>query len=122
VIIFDIATYAHVPWALGLQFFGWAIARTWGGERLVGIWLGAFAGAVMAVTREVTQAEYRWIEAYGHGLRRNMPDLAGFYVWEWNAHSIAETMAALLAVTAVAAIVTERSPRMPSRQSNTRPA
>jgi hypothetical protein len=105
----DIATYAHVPWALGLQLLGWAIARTLGASHRVGAWLGAFAAAVMAVTREVTQAEYRWIEAYGHGLRRNMPDLAGFYVWQWNAHSITETIAALAAVSIVAVAVTIRS-------------
>ena len=98
----DPATYAHVPWALALQFLGWALARLLGASHRAGAWLGAFAGAVMCVTREVTQREYQWIEAYGHGLRRNMPDLAGFRVWEWNAHSIAETAAAIAAVTIVA--------------------
>lgn len=106
--IVDIATYAHVPWALGIQALGWALSRTLGTTHRAGAWLGAFAAIVMAVTREITQAEYRWIEAFGHGLRRNMPDLAGFYVWEWNAHSVAETVAAVAAVTLVASVVSLR--------------
>lgn len=101
-ILLDPATYAHLPWAIGLQVIGWVIAHRLDGSRRVGLWLGALAGATLAVTREVTQAEYRWIEAFGHGRRANMPDLAGFYVWQWNAHSIAETIAAVGAVVAVA--------------------
>lgn len=106
------ATYAHVPWALGLQLAGWAIARRFGASHRAGAWLGAFAGAVMCVTREVTQREYQWIEAYGGGLRRNMPDLAGFRVWEWTAHSLAETAAGIAAV-AVAATIVGRASRRP---------
>ena len=108
-ILVDIATYAHVPWALAIQGAGWMLARLLGAHDRVGAWLGAFAATVMAVTREVTQAEYRWIEAYGHGLRRNMPDLAGFSIWQWNAHSIAETVAAVAAVGAVAMLVSRRA-------------
>ena len=34
---------------------------------------GAAAACVWSVSREITQAEYRWIEHYGGGLRANMP-------------------------------------------------
>jgi len=115
-ILLDPATYAHVPWAIGLQLIGWATANRLGASRRAGLWLGALAGTVMAVTREVTQAEYRWIEAYGHGLRRNMPDLAGFYLWQWNAHSIAETAAAIAAVVAIAWIGGRRKRRSSSQK------
>ena len=100
---------AHVPWAIGIQLVGWAIGYALGVRARAAIWLGWFAAAVLCVTREVTQREYQWIEAYGHGLRRNMPDLAGFRVWEWNAHSISETVAAIGAATLLALIVTWKS-------------
>lgn len=34
---------------------------------------GSAAACAWAVSREITQAEYRWIEHYGSGLRANMP-------------------------------------------------
>ena len=34
---------------------------------------GAAAACVWSVSREITQAEYRWIEHFGGGLRANMP-------------------------------------------------
>lgn len=36
-------------------------------------WVGAVLASAYFVGREVAQAEYRWIEVYGHGLRANMP-------------------------------------------------
>jgi len=36
-------------------------------------WAGAALASAYFVGREVAQAEYRWIESYGHGLRANMP-------------------------------------------------
>ena len=46
---------------------------------LLRIW-GAAAAVVAAwaISREITQAEYRWIEQYGSGLRANMPWWGGF--------------------------------------------
>lgn len=57
---------AHVVVALLIQsvvaaFLGWDA--------------GAAAGMWYFVGREYAQAEYRWIEAYGQGLRANMPAL-----------------------------------------------
>jgi hypothetical protein len=35
-------------------------------------WIGAAAGAAYFAGREIAQAEYRWIERYGGGLRANL--------------------------------------------------
>jgi len=54
-------------------------------RRLTGSWMaGALVATAWAVSREVTQAEYRWIEVYGGGLRANMPWWGGLdlRVWE----------------------------------------
>lgn len=53
--------------------------------RLCGNWAaGALVASAWAVSREVTQAEYRWIELYGSGLRANMPWWGGLdpRVWQ----------------------------------------
>jgi len=44
---------------------------------------GAAAACVWSVSREITQAEYRWIEQFGGGLRANMPWWGGldYRVW-----------------------------------------
>ena len=55
----------HVAIALLIQFAVVAGFRSWGA--------GAAAGCAWVVSREITQAEYRWIEQYGGGLRANMP-------------------------------------------------
>lgn len=47
-------------------------------------WLaGAAAATAWSVSREITQAEYRWIELYGRGLRENMPWWGGFDIRVW---------------------------------------
>lgn len=53
--------------------------------RLCGSWVaGALVASAWAISREVTQAEYRWIELYGSGLRANMPWWGGLdpRVWQ----------------------------------------
>lgn len=46
---------------------------------------GAAAAIAWFVSREITQAEYRWIEHYGGGLRANMPWWGGLdpRVWQY---------------------------------------
>lgn len=47
-------------------------------------WLaGAAAATAWSVSREITQAEYRWIELYGRGLRESMPWWGGFDIRVW---------------------------------------
>jgi hypothetical protein len=66
----------HLAIAIALQLLVVAGTRSW--------WGGAFAAAAWAISREVTQAEYRWIEHHGGGLRANMPWWGGFdpIVWQ----------------------------------------
>lgn len=44
---------------------------------------GGIAACIWWIAREHTQAEYRWIEAYGQGLRANMPWNGGFDLRVW---------------------------------------
>lgn len=45
---------------------------------------GAAAACAWSIAREITQAEYRWIEQFGGGLRANMPWWGGLdpVVWQ----------------------------------------
>ena len=45
---------------------------------------GTVAACVWSLSREIAQAEYRWIEQYGGGLRANMPWWGGldYHVWQ----------------------------------------
>jgi hypothetical protein len=44
---------------------------------------GAAAASAWAISREITQAEYRWIEQFGGGLRANMPWWGGLDPSVW---------------------------------------
>ena len=44
---------------------------------------GAIAAGAWSISREVTQAEYRWIEQFGAGLRENMAWWGGFDLRVW---------------------------------------
>ena len=96
----------HIPIAIGVQCACWLIGHLLGAPTKASIWIGCFAGSAVCVMREITQREYQWIEAFGHGLRRNMAGYEGMKFWEWNQHSILETVAAIGAAMLVAIIVT----------------
>ncbi len=67
---------AHLLFAVALQL---CIAYVWGN------WGAAAAVAsTWAIAREIAQAEYRWIEHHGDGLRANMPWWGGldYRVWQ----------------------------------------
>jgi hypothetical protein len=100
--------FAHVPVSIGIQLACWALGRALGAPTRASVWIGCFAGAAVCIMREITQREYQWIEAFGHGKRANMPGYAGLEVWQWNAHSISETITAIAASIFLAAIVTRR--------------
>ena len=88
----------HLAIALGLQLLVVGATRSW--------WGGAFAAAAWAIAREVTQAEYRWIEHYGGGRRANMPWWGGFdpIVWQaidpWLDWIVPTSVAVAIALTA----------------------
>ena len=47
-------------------------------------WLGGLLACAWWMAREHSQAEYRWIESYGGGLRVRMPWWGGFDLRAWN--------------------------------------
>lgn len=52
--------------------------------RLTRSWMaGACAASAWSLSREITQAEYRWIERFGDGLRANMPWWGGLDIRVW---------------------------------------
>ena len=55
----------HTLVALIIQFAVGRFSRNW--------WAGAALASAYFFGREIAQAEYRWIEIYGQGLRANMP-------------------------------------------------
>lgn len=97
----DYGALAHIPWAVGLQLIGIGLLRLAGRITPAHVWICGLGGLAPMIAREITQAEYRYIEAHG-GRRALMPDLAGFRVWDWNRHSIEETLYAAAAVATVA--------------------
>jgi len=57
-------------------------------QSLVGLltgdwWAGAALASAYFIGRELSQAEYRWIERYGGGLRANMPWWGRFDLRVW---------------------------------------
>lgn len=66
----------HVLLALAIQLAVYLPFRSWGAA--------ASTACAWAISREVTQGEYRWIEQYGGGLRANMPWWGGLdpAVWQ----------------------------------------
>lgn len=52
----------------------------------------AMGGACFYAGREHAQAEYRWIAAYGHGHRKNMPWWGGLDPRVWNVKSVADVL------------------------------
>lgn len=85
----------HFPIALVVMLASWLFGRALGVSSAPAVWLGWFAAAAVCIMREITQQEYRWIEAFGKGKRANMPTLEGLKFWEWNSHSQMETAGAL---------------------------
>ena len=71
---------------------------------------GAVAASAWAISREVTQAEYRWIEQFGAGRRANMPWWGGFdpAVWQ-RADPWLDWIVPTVAVTVVTLAINRRS-------------
>jgi len=99
----------HIPVSVGVQLACWAIGWRLGAPARASVWIGCFAGAAVCIMREITQREYQWIERFGGGHRATMPGYAGLEVWQWNSHSISETVLAIVASILVAVVVTRRT-------------
>jgi hypothetical protein len=67
--------FQHILLALALQLAVFLLLKNW--------WAGAAAASAWAISREITQAEYRWIETYGSGVRANMPWWGGLDPKVW---------------------------------------
>ena len=67
--------FAHLALALLIQVATARLCHSWTA--------GAAAAIAWVVSREIAQAEYRWIELYGRGLRANMPLLGGLDLRVW---------------------------------------
>ncbi|MCY1671151.1 hypothetical protein OVA07_09010 [Novosphingobium sp. SL115] len=87
----------HALVALALQTLVGLSTRNW--------WAGAALACGYFIGREVAQAEYRWIEQFGAGLRANMPwwGLFDLRVWakadqwaDWIGPIVATSSLALL--------------------------
>ena len=65
----------HVLLALAIQLLVRLSLGSWSA--------GAVAACAWAIAREITQAEYRWIERFGGGLRANMPWWGGLDPGVW---------------------------------------
>ncbi|MEL0254103.1 MAG: hypothetical protein VW935_19515 [Novosphingobium sp.] len=65
----------HAIVALVIQALIGLATRNW--------WAGAALACGYFIGREVAQAEYRWIEQFGQGLRANMPWWGVFDVRVW---------------------------------------
>ena len=52
----------------------------------------AMGGACFYAGREHAQAEYRWLGAYDHGHRKNMPWWGGLDPRAWNVKSVADVL------------------------------
>ncbi|MCU6478568.1 hypothetical protein NLK74_19660, partial [Escherichia coli] len=60
----DITPFLHALCAVAAQLLIGLFTGNWA--------YGAIAGCTFFIAREHTQAEYRWIEMFGHGKRMNM--------------------------------------------------
>jgi hypothetical protein len=72
-------------------------------------WIGAALASGYFLGREVAQAEYRWIEQFGDGLRANLPwwGSADARLWTQMAQ-VADWLGPILATTLVAVVISRR--------------
>lgn len=65
-------------------------------------WGGAAAAIFWYLSRELTQAEYRWIKVFGRGKRANMPWWGMFDPRVWNPKSVNDVFSPTIIVVMVA--------------------
>jgi hypothetical protein len=93
--------FAHVPYTLAIL----GIALGGGLLHVPASYVGATGGLLFCLTREETQREYQIIEKLNPPLRAGLHMLDAFKVWNWNRHSINETVIAVAAAYAAATVV-----------------
>lgn len=94
----------HALVALTVQIAVGLTTRNW--------WAGALLACGYFIGRELAQAEYRWIEQFGAGLRANAPWWAAFDSRVWTrADQFADVIGPILATGALAIIMQFRKVR-----------
>lgn len=68
-------------------------------------WLGGALACLWWIAREHTQAEYRWIEEFGRGMRANMPQWGGFDPRIWNVPSVLDWLVPVIACLLIYALM-----------------
>ena len=91
---------SHIALALAIQVFTVWLLRSW--------LSGAFAASAWAISREITQAEYRWIERFGEGRRANMSWWGGTDPRAWHHDAMLDWLVPCLLVFTVATFMTSR--------------
>lgn len=93
----DMNLVEHALYAAAVQVTIGLLTGNW--------WAGAALAASYFIGREVAQAEYRWIEQFGGGLRANMPWHGAFdrRVWQ-NADQIADWLGPVVTTLAIAIV------------------
>lgn len=91
---------SHILLALLIQLAVARITRSWLG--------GAAAASTWGISREIAQAEYRWIEQFGSGLRDNMPWWGTFDPRVWHLDAMLDWALPCLATLTVWAWVRRR--------------
>lgn len=94
----------HALVALAIQAVIGLLTRNW--------WAGAALASGYFIGREIGQAEYRWIEQFGHGLRANLPWSGAFDLRVWpKPDQWADWLGPLVSTTAMAIAMTRRKRR-----------
>lgn len=91
----------HALVALAIQIGIGLTTRNW--------WAGALLACGYFIGRELAQAEYRWIEQFGEGLRANAPWWAAFDPKVWTrADQLADVLGPLVTTGALAIFMQRR--------------
>ena len=77
-------------------------------------WAGAAAATAWALSREITQAEYRWIEHLGSDRRANMPWWAALDRRVWHSDAMLDWLIPSMAVLTTARLASSSPVRRPS--------
>lgn len=96
----------HIAIALLIQIAAVLVVRDW--------FAGAAVASAWTISRELTQAEYRWIELYGGGLRANMPWWGGLDSRVWHFDALLDWVlpcAVVIAAAMAARVLRPRKPR-----------
>lgn len=89
------ALIEHVLVALTIQAIIGLTTRNW--------WAGALLASGYFLGREIAQAEYRWIEQFGEGLRANLPWWGALDIRVWTRpDQVADWLGPVLVTSAVA--------------------